>query len=188
MIEHEVLLELNEALRLFVNDENSFILIPEVRSNLVYALPNASKIEEVAGIPGRITVVKGRAYYCLPPSFGVSDHMARLILRVMKYEPEIRSGMNVKYYEEIVNIIQDKFIYDRKVEPKEVKEKERESMRFMIDYITGNFKRIPKFIIDLGDYGKEPLIYILGKNPIDVVREALNLAEIIFKNLDKGKI
>lgn len=58
-------------------------LIPEVRVNLAYALPNAETPEDVAGIEGRITVVNGQPKASGSPQFGASDHMARAILQIL---------------------------------------------------------------------------------------------------------
>ncbi|MHB9301910.1 thiamine-phosphate synthase family protein [Thermofilum pendens] len=56
------------------------MLIPEVRSNIVYALPNPRTVRDVAGVEGRITVVNGRPKASSYPRFGASWHMARLIV------------------------------------------------------------------------------------------------------------
>jgi hydroxymethylpyrimidine/phosphomethylpyrimidine kinase len=34
-------------------------------------------------------------------------------------------------------------------------------------------KRIPDFIYDEGDVGKEPMIRVLGKNPMEVIQKIL---------------
>ncbi len=94
----EVLIDLEKAVRIFTSNEKSHILIPEVRTNIGYALTNPSGIQDVAAIPGRITVAFGKAVYCLPPAFGASDHIARVILTAMKYDKSIRSAMNIALY------------------------------------------------------------------------------------------
>ena len=53
-------------------------LIPEVRVNLVYALPQATTPNEVAAVEGRITAVGGLPRASGMPKLGASDHMARL--------------------------------------------------------------------------------------------------------------
>lgn len=56
------------------------LLMPEVRVNIVYAIENASKIEDVVAIDGRITLIKGRVKASGYSRFSASDHMARLII------------------------------------------------------------------------------------------------------------
>jgi hydroxymethylpyrimidine/phosphomethylpyrimidine kinase len=36
-------------------------------------------------------------------------------------------------------------------------------------------KRVPDFIYDEGDIGKEPMIRVLGRDPLDVVTKVLKL-------------
>ena len=88
---------MKEAAVYFVNYVHAADLIPEIRTNIVYALPEAKSVDEVAGIPGRVTKAFGRAFYCMEPAFGASDHMARLILAAMRYDGELRGAINVGY-------------------------------------------------------------------------------------------
>ena len=64
-------------------------LIPEVRTNLIYALPEAKLKEEVAGIEGRITVANEMPKASGFPCFGASSHMARFIIemRILDQDP-----------------------------------------------------------------------------------------------------
>jgi predicted fused transcriptional regulator/phosphomethylpyrimidine kinase/predicted transcriptional regulator len=55
-------------------------LIPAVGSNLVECLPEATEIAEVAGVPGRIVDVEGRVDIPGDPAFGVSEHVASVLL------------------------------------------------------------------------------------------------------------
>jgi predicted fused transcriptional regulator/phosphomethylpyrimidine kinase/predicted transcriptional regulator len=55
-------------------------LIPAVGSNLVECLPGATEIAEVAGVPGRIVDVEGRVDIPGDPAFGVSEHVASVLL------------------------------------------------------------------------------------------------------------
>ena len=55
-------------------------LIPAVGSNLVECLPDATGVDDVAGVPGRIFDVKGRTTVPADPEFGVSEHVAGILL------------------------------------------------------------------------------------------------------------
>ncbi len=78
--------------------------IPEVQSNLGYALPAfyARDLNDVAAIPGRIVRYMGKARPSGPPTFGASSHVANYILTAMKYDPEVRSAMNIKYDDRVI--------------------------------------------------------------------------------------
>ncbi len=84
-------------------------LIPEVRVNLVYALPGARTLKEVAAVEGRITAVRGRPHASGLPALGASDHMARLILEIRKYDPAINAGINFKCDKTIIEVVQEYF-------------------------------------------------------------------------------
>ncbi len=152
-------------------------LIPEVSSNLGYALPQAEGVEDVAAFPGRIVRWKDTIMTFGDPEFGASRHVANIILTVMKFDPEYCSAMNIRYSKE--NIMQlkrrDFFVghFDRKQEPKRVKEKEGSSLEWGVGEVLKRLKRVPDFIYDEGDVGKEPMIRVLGKNPQEVVQKIL---------------
>ena len=76
-------------------------LIPEVSSNLGYALPGAEGIHDVAAYPGRIVRFKDTVASVSDPEFGASRHVAKIILTVMNFDPEYRSAMNIRYSKEV---------------------------------------------------------------------------------------
>ena len=63
--------------------------------------------------------------------------------------------------------------FDRRLEPKRVKEKEGSSLEWGVGEVLKKMKRVPDFIYDEGDVGKEPMIRVLGKNPMEVVNKIL---------------
>jgi predicted fused transcriptional regulator/phosphomethylpyrimidine kinase/predicted transcriptional regulator len=71
--------------------------IPAVGSNLVEALPDATTIDDVAGVPGRILDIKGRATVPAEPEFGVSEHVATLLLSARGAGSAARAALNVRY-------------------------------------------------------------------------------------------
>jgi len=87
--------------------------------------------------------------------------------------------MNIRYSK--VNVAQlrrKSFLvghFDRRLEPKRVKEKEGSSLEWGVGEVLRKMKRIPDFIYDEGDVGKEPMIRVLGKNPMEVVNKILKV-------------
>jgi hydroxymethylpyrimidine/phosphomethylpyrimidine kinase len=152
-------------------------LIPEVSSNLGYALPQAESMEDVAAFPGRIVRWKDSVTTFSDPEFGASKHIANIILTVMKFNPEYCSAMNIRYSKENVAQLRRKgFLvghFDRELEPKRVKEKEGSSLEWGVGEVLRKLKRIPDFIYDQGDVGKEPMIRVLGRDPGEVVQKIL---------------
>jgi hydroxymethylpyrimidine/phosphomethylpyrimidine kinase len=152
-------------------------LIPEVSSNLGYALPQAEGMEYVAAFPGRIVRYKDSVSTFGDPEFGSSQHIANIILTVMKFHSDYCSAMNIRYSKENVTQLKKKgFLvghFDRRLEPKRVKEKEGSSLEWGVGEVLRKMKRVPDFIYDEGDVGKEPMIRVLGRNPVEVVQKIL---------------
>jgi hydroxymethylpyrimidine kinase / phosphomethylpyrimidine kinase / thiamine-phosphate diphosphorylase len=150
-------------------------LIPEIRSNLGYALPGALGPEEIAAVPGRISQVDEWPIVCREPAFGASRHIAKVILAAMKHDPEMRSAMDIRYSEKLVTTCRNlNFLvasFDRKDEPSDVKEREGSTLEWGTQRAIASFGRMPDVIFDRGEVGKEPVIRLLGKRPENVVEK-----------------
>jgi hydroxymethylpyrimidine/phosphomethylpyrimidine kinase len=176
MERYSVIQELKKAADL-LEKGNIEHLIPEVSSNLGYALPQAEGVEDVAAFPGRIVRWKGSVAILGDPEFGASRHVARIILTVMKFDSEYASAMNIRYSKEnVAQLKRSGFLvghFDRRLEPKKVKESEGSSLEWGVGEVLRKSRRVPDFIYDEGDVGKEPMIRVLGKNPMEVVNKIL---------------
>jgi predicted fused transcriptional regulator/phosphomethylpyrimidine kinase/predicted transcriptional regulator len=76
-------------------------LIPAVGSNLVECLPDATTIEDVAAVPGRILDVRGEVTVPGEPEFGVSQHVASVLLAARSHGSDARATLNVRYDEDV---------------------------------------------------------------------------------------
>lgn len=150
-------------------------LIPEIRSNIGFALPGALGPQEVSAIPGRISQVDEWPVTCREPAFGASRHIAKVILAAMKHDPTIRSAMDIRYSEKTVKVCRELGYlvasFDRNDEPKDVKEREGSTLEWGTQRAIQDFGQIPDVIYDLGEVGKEPVIRILGRTPGEVVEK-----------------
>lgn len=174
--------EMAKALKIVEENAELFGgLIPEVQSNLGYAVDPryAQTRDDVAAIPGRIVRYMGRARPSGPPTFGASDHVARKILAALKHDPRIRAAANFKLDEDLLRRAREAgykvAIVDRRNEPKEVKEKEGGSMQWILEEAVKQTGGVPDIIVDLGDWGKEPMISVLGRTPTEVLEKVLRL-------------
>jgi hydroxymethylpyrimidine kinase/phosphomethylpyrimidine kinase len=160
MERYRVIQDLKEAIEL-LREKEVGDLIPEVSSNLGYALPQAEGPGDVAAFPGRIIRFRHSVATLGDPEFGASRHIANIILTVMRFDPESCSAMNIRFSRETV---------DR---PRQMKRMEGSSLEWGVGDVLRKRKRIPDFIFDEGDVGKEPMIRVLGKNPREVVQKTL---------------
>ncbi len=159
-------------------------LMPEVRVNLVYALPEAGTPEDVAAIDGRITVVQGLPYAAGIPRWGASDHMARLIIEIRKYEPSINAGINFKCDAAIIDVVkkycsEQKILFgqiDRTKEPAEVTEQDGASMPWKIKQLVTSSGGVPRLFYEGEGWGKEPLFVAIGSDAVEVTAVAIEIA------------
>lgn len=153
-------------------------LIPEVQSNLGYALPYAETFDHVAAFPGRITRLNDSVATVSGPEFGASRHVANIILTLMKHDSRFRSAMNIRFSENIIQACRSAGFtvrsFDRSGEPAQIKEREGSSLEWGTEQVLRE-GGVPDIIFDRGDVGKEPMVRVIGKNPDDVVRKVFKI-------------
>jgi len=177
----KVLDNLSAAVRLLEDSEEVAIVIPEVNSNLAMASTYAIDASDVAGIPGRIIRVgKGvRALSC--PTFGGSRHVANTVLAAKAHDPEICAAMNIRYSEKTLSKFKELGLvasaYDRRKEPPEVKRVEGMTTRWGAEEAIKSAGRVPDAIYHDGDWGKEAMITILGRDAVEVAHRVIRIAK-----------
>ena len=161
-------------------------LMPEVRVNIVYALPGAKSSSDVAAIDGRITVVNGYPHAAGFPGWGVSDHMARLVIEARKHRPEVNAGINFKCDDRIIAVVkkyarEKKLLFgwiDRTTEPDEASKIDGNSMPWKIKHMVGRYGGVPDIFYEGDGWGKEPLFMTLGSDALSVVKRAVEIARL----------
>ena len=178
--------DIQKALKIVESSPEFASLIPEVRSNLVMSKTSPRGVEDVAGVPGRITVINGMPKTCASPEYGVSSHMARLVLSIMKYDPEKRSAINMKYHSTLVEICQKLGLitsyYNRKDEPPKIRDKEGGTIPWGVQKAVERIGRVPDVIYHTGAWGKEPSLVLIGENPLEVVKTAICISKLYIQH------
>jgi hydroxymethylpyrimidine/phosphomethylpyrimidine kinase len=143
--------------------------LPEVGMNVAYALPDATTREMVCAVDGRITKHREQMYLCGTLDFGVSKHVASIVLAAMSFDKGMRSAMNIRYSQKTVDLCRKIGLtvssFNRKDEPTN----SSSTMEWGTKQAISGLGRVPDIIYDTGGEGKEPMIRILGKNPEDVL-------------------
>lgn len=152
-------------------------IIPEIQSNLGYALPYAQTPGDVAAVPGRIVRVGEAAETLHDPEFGASSHVARIVLSAMRADPQRRSAMALAFSEDIVRICRQAgwsvASFSRDDEPEDVRAREGSSLEWGTGEAIEKTGAVPEVIFDRGGVGKEPIVRVLGNTPGEVVDKAL---------------
>jgi hydroxymethylpyrimidine/phosphomethylpyrimidine kinase len=180
---YKVLKLMEEAVEMLEATPETALLIPESQSNIGMALSYSKSRMDVAAIPGRIVKLNGKVKASSNPRFGASKHIANTIITVMKANPEVKSAMNIKYSKKLVELCKDLGLnvsfYDRRLEPPEIKEKEGLTTIWGAEEAVKKIGKVPDAIYHEGDYGKEPMIIILGKDAVEVAQKVIQLSKQI---------
>ncbi|MFB6094988.1 MAG: thiamine-phosphate synthase family protein [Halodesulfurarchaeum sp.] len=163
-----VLSSVRRGLRILEHASGFATLIPHVGTNLVECLPDASDLEDVAGVPGRIYDVKGRTEIPGEPEFGVSEYVASVLLAAREAGSDARAGLNLAYREETVATLETMG---------------REVAEFTVDgepdsdAITRALDERPEasVLYHTGAYGVEPIVYLLGEDATAVAEAVRDL-------------
>jgi len=182
----EVLDVMREAVELVESSKLIPGAIPECQSNLVMALELAEDLDDVAGIPGRIVNVSGKAKASSHPWFNASRHVAKAVLTAMKYDYSIRAAMNIRYDQRVIEAAKNLgwiiSFYDRREEPEELRKQEGKTIPWGTETaIKKAGGKVPDLIYHEGDWGKEPMIVIFGRDAIEVVKKVEKLLNEAFK-------
>jgi len=180
----KVLGNLTLAVEMLENCPEFSRLMPEVRVNMVYALPGAKTSADVAAVDGRITVVRGLPHASGMPGFGASDHMARLIIEARIYDPGVNAGINFKCDEDIIKVVQEfcserGLLFgwiDRTKEPADIAGPDGASMPWKVKQLVDSSGGVPKLFYEGDGWGKEPLFVALGKDAVEVTGIAIEIA------------
>lgn len=172
--------EVWQAAHLLVEDPRFTKLLPEVGSNIVMALPGARNTSDVIGLSGRIVKAGGRARLTGFPVPGGSEHVANVVLTAMSHDQKIRAGLNVRFSPETLSACRKLGLtvstFDRNREPRGAK-----TMVWGAEQAIRKAGKVPQIIFDRGAPGKEAMVRILGKSPLEVAGIALRLAREIWK-------
>ena len=163
-----------EAVRILLKIDGFETVIPEVGTNIGMAIAGAASEKDVAAVNGRIVPTREGVVTAGCVDFGVSSHVARLILAMMGQDKARRSAINVKYSPEIVEACKSLGMrvasFERDKEPEDVK-----TMDWGVRAASGKF--VPDVIFDLGAMGKEPMVRIFGNTAVEVAEKVKRIVE-----------
>jgi hydroxymethylpyrimidine kinase/phosphomethylpyrimidine kinase len=148
-------------------------LVPEVQSNLAYAIPFAESVDDVASFPGRIVRLVNTIATLSSARFGASRQIHHLVLAAMDYDPERRSAMSIAYSDTLVRRIRSLGYtvaeFDRSRTPPDLQQEEGSTLAWGVQDVMEELGKVPDAIFDRGAVGKVPMIRIFGNDPGSIV-------------------
>ncbi|MGB9791089.1 MAG: thiamine-phosphate synthase family protein [Thermacetogeniaceae bacterium] len=168
-----VLGQIVEAVNMLAKAGKAYRLLPEIRSNLVMAKEGAKTTGDIAGIPGRLTEVFGRITAAAYPAWGASRYTAKILLAILQLDPSRRAAMEIKYSEELVDLIKREGI--------DIERLDVESGKSLSDLLKGCLKngKLPSALYTEGGFAREGAIIITGQNAVDVAKTVIRISELL---------
>lgn len=170
--EQVVLAELRRALAALANVEGFPQLVPHVGSNLAYALEGADDLEGVAAVPGRIYQIRGQVKVPGPPEFGASRHVAEVVLALTAVDGRVRSAVNLAWSEPVLAAC--RALGWRTFEMDAAYEGRRAGI---LQGLGG--EPAPEVLFHRGAFGIEPITYVVGRTPGEVVDRVRRLCQAV---------
>ena len=167
-----VLGQMVEAVHILADSSSVYRLLPEVRSNLVMALDGARNIQEIAGIPGRLTHVFGKITAPAYPAWGASLYTATILLEIMKLDSSRRAAMEIKYSDERVLLIRDSGIAIC-----HLKIDEKSSLEEILRNCMAEGS-LPDAFYTEGGFAREGAIIITGGDAVEVAERVVQIADL----------
>ena len=171
----EVLASVRRGLRVLTNASGFAGLIPNVGTNLVEALPDPAGIEDVAAVPGRIVDVKGAATVPGEPEFGVSEHVANVLLSARAGGAEATAAVNVSYDPAVVEQFEEAGYRTAEFDP----DAPTDAVRAAVEELLAGEDAAdtaaplgsePFVLYQTGAHGVEAITYVLGPEAPSVAR------------------
>ncbi|MFX1533791.1 MAG: thiamine-phosphate synthase family protein [Promethearchaeota archaeon] len=161
----KVIQALEEAAKEFISLEFSITLIPEIGTQFAYAC-DTSPLErhDIAAFPGRIIKVGDRGRIVSPSTFKASKTSSSILMTFREHNHTQRSIICIKNTEKARNYLKNR----------------KDAFLILTEYGDRNWPAIlsplmpdkpHRYIViaDKGGVGFESLIYILGKNPQEIL-------------------
>ncbi len=165
-----------DALRIIELSSTFEKIVPQVRANFVACNDLAETVKDVAGVPGRITIVDGYARVLISPQFGASSHTAEILLYAKDNWTRIRSCLCVSGRSNVVQTA-------KKIGFKVVSISEPESDASRIIKALKTILPLPgKRTVFLaihvpGGIGVEPILYLFGPSARELSERSIKLSD-----------
>jgi len=167
--ERDALAAVRRAARRLAGEPEMAPLVPNVGTNVATAVPDASDETDVAAVPGRLIRMRGRIEVPANPEFGASRNVATVVLAAMAVDPDLRGAVNLAVDEAFLAAARERGIEPLEFEPDYEGRRER---------LVAAFEErgtVPRVLYHAGDFGVEPVLYVLGTTAVEAVTLAVEL-------------
>jgi predicted fused transcriptional regulator/phosphomethylpyrimidine kinase/predicted transcriptional regulator len=174
----EVISDIQEALQLIAISNTFEQIVPQVRANLVACMPTACSIDDVAGVPGRITIIGGHAIALVGPQFGTSRHTAELLLRVRLLWPAVRACLCVSGKDNVAKIANENGFRVASIKESAIEASDIFESLQKIQKKPGRTARFPAVHVP-GGFGVEPILYLFGPTALELSERCVCISDAV---------
>ncbi len=171
-----VISDMLDALRIIEQSSTFPTIVPQVRANFVACNDQAKSVDDVVGVPGRITIVDGFARALISPQFSASTHTAELLLHAREEWTRVRACLCVSGRGEVVHAAKSSgFRVVSIPDPESVASEIIKSLK-TISELPGKRTVYPAVHVP-GGIGVEPILYLFGPSAKELSAHSLSLCE-----------
>lgn len=164
-----VLASVREAARVLGPARGFAALIPHVGANVAMALPGAKDVGDVAALPGGFVEFGGRVRTPPAPEFGVSKALATVLLGAMDADPDTRAAVNLRPDPAFLDLARAARLHVVEMPASDERDRGRIGARLRAA------RPFPDVLWHKGDFGIEPIAYVLAKDAADAARRVAAL-------------
>lgn len=173
----KVLADLEVALKEIEACDYFALVMPQVRANLVACDSDAASDSDVAGVPGRITLVNGRAVAHEGPQFGASRHTAELLLWARSQWPQTKACMCISGRDDVVHAAEaNGFALYKTSKPTSDAHEIAESASQIIKSRVSKKPSLTAVHVP-GGVGVEPILYLFGPTAVELGQGCIRICE-----------
>lgn len=171
----------SEAVRVIESAPRFVSVMPEVSVNVAFLAGDSTSPEDVVAVPGRIVKVRGSAKATLPPDFGASRHMARVLLLVRRRRADLRAAVNLRYDQAMARVLKRMGIRSVEIGGYSPTGHEDPTVEALASRLLKERKDFDA-VVDSGGRGVEPDVYLFGHDAVEVARLAVKVSELYSAN------
>jgi len=146
-------------------------LIPETGVNIAFALPFATGLGDICALEGRLVRAGKRARRSGYPAFGASRNVGSVVLAAMKADRRFRSALNLRYSKALVELCRTLGLKIGSFDRKRVHADADSSVSWGAGAVVSALGFVPDVISDEGGHGTEPMLFLLGEHPQQLVEK-----------------
>ncbi len=177
----EAIEHVSRAVAMIESSEAFVRVMPQVSVNVAYAYGEATSVDDVVAMPGRIVKAHGKARAFMRPEFGASTHLAKVLLEVRSRMKSFNAAINLKYDRQVEKILRRtklRILRIGGVYPRGVDDPVVESLRQKIRESREKFDAM----VDAGGSGLEPNLYLFATDAVEVASLAIKVAKLYYSS------